>query len=162
MFHLNGKRLSGLMVMVVGTIASLVIPSAIGSNRIGGNGLVMAHQVEIAGDVGGTIHIEPNDTPRAGQEVLAWFALTKRGGQVIPLAHCDCSLAMYNQPYREGNAAIATPSLRSISAEGYNGIPGADVVFPRPGSYELILTGEPRTPGTFSPFELTFSVTVAR
>ena len=124
--------------------------------------MAIAHQVEISGSVGGTIHIEPNDTPRAGEENLTWFALTKRGGQTIPLSACDCSLAIYTQPYREGDEAIATPDLRAVSAEGYNGIPGADITFPTAGAYELILTGNPATSGAFPPFELTFSVTVAR
>ncbi|MGK7891623.1 MAG: hypothetical protein AB4042_20020 [Leptolyngbyaceae cyanobacterium] len=177
MFPLNGKGLLRLSAVVVGAIASFVPASVVGSEMVGsemvgsemaGSGTVgdkvmrMAHQVEIAGDVGGTIHIEPNDTPRAGEEALTWFALTKRGGQVIPLSSCDCSLAVYRRPYRQGDEAIATPSLRAISAEGYNGIPGADIVFPNPGAYELVLTGEPLTAGAFSSFELIFSVTVAR
>ncbi|NET48233.1 MAG: hypothetical protein F6K09_05815 [Merismopedia sp. SIO2A8] len=124
--------------------------------------VAIAHQVETSGEVGGTIHIEPNDRPRAGEEHLIWFALTKRGGQAIPLDACDCTLEVYTQPYGAEDEAIETPELRAISAERYNNIPGADVTFPRAGAYDLVLTGSPATSGTFSPFELTFSVTVAR
>ncbi|NEQ96355.1 MAG: hypothetical protein F6K30_06465, partial [Cyanothece sp. SIO2G6] len=151
MFHPNGKGLLAFTGVMAGAIASLLSPSAMASEEIMGSrgengaGTRVAHQVEIAGDVGGTLHIEPNDTPRAGEEALTWFALTKRGGQTIPLSSCDCSLAVYAQPYREGDEAIATPSLRAVSAEGYNGIPAADILFPTPGAYELVLTGQPLT-----------------
>lgn len=123
---------------------------------------VVAHQVEVSKDVGATIHIEPNDTPRAGKSNLAWFALTRKGGKIIPLAQCKCELEVYSQPYRQGNKAIAQPTLQAVSAEGYQGIPGADITFPRAGGYELILKGSPTVSGDFTPFELRFSVTVAQ
>lgn len=122
---------------------------------------VMAHQVEIAGEVGGTIHIEPNDTPRAGTPNLAWFALVRQGGEPIPLADCNCQLALYNQPYNVSAAPIQTPSLRPVSEEGYENIPGAEITFPQVGAYVLVLTGEPKQPDDFQPFELKFDVTVA-
>lgn len=121
-----------------------------------------AHQVEIAGDVGGTIHIEPNDTPKSGEYALAWFALTTRGGDVIPLTDCDCHLDIYHAPYTPGDKPFSCPDLRAISSEGYEGIPGADVKFPEPGAYDVVVTGESLTAGAFAPFELVFSVTVAR
>jgi hypothetical protein len=123
---------------------------------------VLAHRVEISGSVGATIHIEPNDRPRAGTSHLTWFALTRRGGQTIPLASCNCELQLYTQPYRAGNTPIAEPELKAVSAEGYNNIPGADVTFPRAGGYELVLRGRPIVAGDFAPFELRFPVTVAR
>ncbi|MEB3356701.1 MAG: hypothetical protein VKK04_08245 [Synechococcales bacterium] len=122
----------------------------------------IAHTVEVSGNVGGTLHIEPNDTPRAGEPHLTWFALTRRGGRSIPLSACNCELAVYAQPYRPGDAPIAQPRLNAIAAEGYSGIPGADITFPRAGGYELVLQGRPVVAGDFAPFELRFSVTVAR
>ncbi|MFN5891718.1 MAG: hypothetical protein ACK45Z_03670, partial [Dolichospermum sp.] len=49
-----------------------------------------------------------------------------------------------------------------IQAERYQGIPGAEFIFPKPGAYELRLSGTPVTAGSFLPFELKFLVTVAR
>jgi len=121
-----------------------------------------AHLVEVSGDVGGMIHIEPNDTPRAGEQSLTWFALTRRGGRVIPLASCNCRVAVYAQPHRSGNSPVTQPSLFAVSAEGYDGIPGANITFPRAGSYEIVLSGRPVVSGDFAPFELRFSITVAR
>lgn len=120
-----------------------------------------AHKVEVSGDVGGTIHIEPNDNPRAGEASQAWFALTRRGGKVIPLAQCNCQLAVYAQPYAAGEPALLEPQLKPVATERYQGIPGAEIVFPKPGIYELQLNGKPISGARFKPFQFKFEVTVA-
>lgn len=122
---------------------------------------VSAHKVEVAGDVGGTLHIEPNDNPRAGEPSQAWFALTRRGGRVIPLSQCNCQLAVYAQPYAAGEPPLLEPLLEPVAAERYQGIPGAEVVFPKPGIYQLQLNGKPVSGARFKPFEFKFEVTVA-
>ncbi|MEL7520573.1 MAG: hypothetical protein AAGJ80_02940, partial [Cyanobacteria bacterium J06553_1] len=119
----------------------------------------IAHQVEIVENVGATLHIEPNDTPRAGEEVLAWFALTRKGGQTIPLSDCDCTLTIV-QPAKPA-ALELTPALSAVEAEGYQGIPGATFTFPEVGAYSLMLTGSPKQAGNFNDFEIAFDVTVA-
>jgi len=123
---------------------------------------LLAHQVQIAVDVGATLHIEPNDHPRAGEPSQAWFALTRKGGQVIPLTECDCELLIYAQPHVPGEPALITPDLEPVAAERYQGIPGAEIIFPKPGRYQLQLTGKPTTQGNFQPFQFEFDVTVAR
>lgn len=122
---------------------------------------VSAHKVEVSGDVGGTLHIEPNDNPRAGEPSQAWFALTRRGGRVIPLSQCNCQLAVYAQPYAAGEPPLLEPQLEPVAAERYQGIPGAEVVFPKPGIYQLQLNGKPVSGARFKPFEFKFEVTVA-
>ena len=120
-----------------------------------------AHKVETTGDVGGTLHIEPNDNPRAGESILTWFALTRKGGKVIPLVQCNCQLAVYAQPHTPGEPALLEPSLKPVNAEIYQGIPGADITFPKPGIYQLQLSGKPTSGANFKPFEFKFEVTVA-
>ncbi|WP_204141652.1 hypothetical protein [Halomicronema sp. CCY15110] len=117
----------------------------------------IAHDVQIADDVGATLHIEPNDIARAGEATDLWFALTQAGGQVIPLAACDCTLTLYDSQA----TAVETPTLTAMSAEGFQNIPGATVTFPQVGAYELRLAGSPQQAGAFTPFELSFEVTVA-
>ena len=120
-----------------------------------------AHKVQVAEDVGGTLHIEPNDTPRSGETALSWFALTRKGGQAIPLEQCNCKLSIYKEPSAPGSPPILTPPLKAVSAEKYQGIPGAEIQFPQPGAYRLQLNGTPTAQGSFKPFELKFEVTVA-
>ncbi len=120
-----------------------------------------AHKVQLAKDVGGTLHIQPNDTPRAGESTLAWFALTRKGGGVIPLEQCNCQLSVYSSTSASGSPLMLTPPLKAVSAERYQGIPGAEIQFPNPGAYQLQLSGTPKAGGNFQPFELSFEVTVA-
>jgi hypothetical protein len=120
-----------------------------------------AHKVQIAQDVGGTLHIEPNDNPRAGEATQAWFALTRKGGKVIPLQQCDCQLAVYAEPHTPGEPALLEPSLKPVNAEIYQGIPGAEITFPKPGIYQLQLSGKPISGANFKPFAFAFEVTVA-
>ncbi|MTJ50349.1 hypothetical protein [Dolichospermum sp. UHCC 0259] len=125
------------------------------------NTQVLAHTVKISGDVGGIVHLEPNDNPRSGEVTQTWFALTRKGGKVIPLKDCNCRLAIYAEPHVAGEPALIEPPLTSIQAERYEGIPGAEITFPKPGVYQLQLSGKPVTEGSFKPFELKFVVTVA-
>ncbi|MDY6900884.1 MAG: hypothetical protein SWZ49_22805 [Cyanobacteriota bacterium] len=120
-----------------------------------------AHKIETTEDVGATLHIEPADTPRAGETALTWFALTRKGGKIIPLKECDCQLAVYSEPREPASTPISEPNLEPVSAERYQGIPGANITFPKPGAYQLELTGKPANDDSFKPFELKFDVTVA-
>ena len=117
----------------------------------------LAHEVQIADDVGATLHIEPDDVPLAGAPTTAWFALTQAGGTVIPLDQCNCRLTLYDND----TVAVETPLLTPISAEGFTDIPSAVVTFPEVGAYELVLQGAPQGNVEFSPFELRFEVVVA-
>lgn len=141
--------LGGAMLTTSGAICGTIRPG-------------LAHQVQVSGDVGGTVHIEPRDNPRAGTASQVWFALTQRGGQSIPRAACNCQLAVYALPRRQGDTPILSPSLQTVSAEGRYGVPAATVTFPRAGAYELVLRGRSVISGAFAPFELRFPVTVAR
>ncbi|MGB7443990.1 MAG: hypothetical protein WA919_23240 [Coleofasciculaceae cyanobacterium] len=119
-----------------------------------------AHNVKTNADVGATFHIEPNHNPRAGETARAWFALTQSGGKLIPLEQCDCQLAVYSKSSTEGNQPQLQPSLQAISAEQYQGIPGAEIIFPEAGAYELQLKGTPQAGADFQPFELKYTVNV--
>jgi hypothetical protein len=120
-----------------------------------------AHKVTTAADVGATLHLEPNDNPRAGEATKTWFALTRKGGKAIPLAECNCQLAVFAEPHSPNEPALLEPPLQPVSAERYQAIPGTEITFPRPGAYELQLSGKPKDGRSFQPFNLKFAVTVA-
>lgn len=121
----------------------------------------LAHNVEVSGDVAATFHLEPNHNPKAGEPAQTWFALTRKGGQIIPLEQCNCKLAVYSQPRSQDASPVLQPPLKATSTERYQGIPGAEIVFPKPGAYELELSGTPKAGANFKPFELKYPVTVA-
>jgi hypothetical protein len=140
----------------LGLIVPAVLHSAIAPQP------VTAHEVETSGNVGAIIHIEPNDRPRAGTPSLVWFALVKRGGQPISLSDCNCAVSVYAQPRQSGDRPIQQPALRAASAEGRSNLPSATVTFPRAGTYDVVLRGSPKTAGAFTPFQLSYTVTVAQ
>ena len=129
----------------------------------------IAHNIKTSGDVAALFHIEPNHNPKAGEPSKAWFALTKKGGESIPLEQCDCQLAIYPDTDKPGGAEkadekkpapISQPQLKAISAEKYQGVPGAEVVFPSSGVFTLELSGRPKNGANFEPFTLSYDVTV--
>ncbi|MEL6138583.1 MAG: hypothetical protein AAFQ61_02990 [Cyanobacteria bacterium J06626_23] len=123
---------------------------------------LLAHQVELSGEVGGTLHIEPTDNPRAGEPAVTWFALVKAGGEPVPLAACDCELVVYALPRQPDDSPLSQPDLAPLSAEGFKAIPSAEITFPAVGEYELLLTGSAIGEPVFEPFELSYEVLVAR
>jgi hypothetical protein len=156
MFRLSNKSKNLGLLVCLGLLIEATIPNAPQLNSIS----VLAHQVEVSGDVAATFHLEPNHNPRAGQPARVWFALTRRGGQIIPLEQCNCKLAVYPKNHKDGDKPLMQPPLKAVSAEKYQGIPGADIVFPKAGIYELELSGRTQNKANFKPFKLTYTVTV--
>ena len=120
----------------------------------------LAHTVEISNQVAGTLHIEPNDNPRMGEKVQAWFALTSRGGRIIPLSECDCRLSIYTLPRNPEDQPILNPLLEAVNVGNYQEIPGALITFPKIGSYELEIVGKAKKESNFSDFNLSYTVNV--
>jgi hypothetical protein len=119
-----------------------------------------AHNVKNDNGVGSTFHIEPKHNPRAGEPSLAWFALTSKGGKLIPLQDCDCQLKVTLG--KDGKEkTIATPNLKPISTEQYQNIPSATINFPQAGIYEISISGKSKSDNGFSPFELSYEVVVS-
>ena len=124
-----------------------------------GTTAAIAHEVKTSQEVGGTIHIEPNDRPIAGKKSTIWVALTKRGGEIIPYAKCNCRMEVRSLSDRSIKFTVANP-LAII--ERYLGLPSLEVTFPQVGRYELKLSGSPRDGEDFAPFELTFTTNVGK
>ena len=122
---------------------------------------IYAHEVEISGEVGATLHIEPDDKPRAGEPTQVWFALTAKGGRVIPLSECNCNLKVYSEPSKQGATPLLEPPLKEKAVELYQNIPSAEVSFPKIGAYKLELSGSPKPNAKFSRFNLSYKVVVA-
>jgi hypothetical protein len=116
---------------------------------------VLAHNVQIDDQVAATFHLEPNHNPKAGEVAKLWFALTKKGGEAIALADCDCQLMV-----QQKDQLVATPSLSALDVEKYKGIPAANYTFPAVGLYNLRLSGRPKAGNGFNPFNLNYEVTV--
>ncbi|MDJ0647816.1 MAG: hypothetical protein QNJ60_03845 [Xenococcaceae cyanobacterium MO_188.B19] len=125
------------------------------------NTQVLSHNIKTDGNVGVTFHIEPEHSPIAKEPSQTWFVLTRRGGTIIPLSECDCELNIYYQSSNSQSQLVQTPPLKPLSPEQYQNIPGADIIFPDAGIYDLELVGKPLNNSNFQPFSVTYSVTVS-
>jgi hypothetical protein len=121
--------------------------------------VLLAHEVQTSEEVGGTIHIEPNDRPVAGKKSRIWIALTKRGGDIIPYVKCNCTMEVRSLTNRN---IKFQPSNSLAVIESYLGIPSKEVTFPEVGRYELKLIGSAKNGEDFPPFELTFLTNVGK
>jgi hypothetical protein len=117
----------------------------------------IAHNVEVAGEIAGTWHIEPDHNPRAGEPAKVWVALTRKGGEALPFEQANCQMMISEKT----QGITLKPELKSITAEQFQSIPGADVVFPNPGLYNITLSCTPKTEGDFVAFTMDDVVTVA-
>nr|WP_293108069.1 hypothetical protein [Okeania sp. SIO2F4] len=120
-----------------------------------------AHNVEVSQDVACTFHITPNHNPKVGKSSLAWFALTRKGGKSLPFSECDCQLNVYVEPRKSDSKPIMNPELKGIDTEQYQDIPGAEIMFPKAGVYDLEMIGSAKDGKSFKPFKFNYSVTVS-
>ncbi|HBW58341.1 MAG TPA: hypothetical protein DEF27_11260 [Oscillatoriales bacterium UBA8482] len=155
MLHPSNKNKSLKLLLIIGTFLC-VQPL----EKFSYSNPAIAHEVEVSGDVAVTFHLEPNHNPRAGEKARIWFALTRRGGKVIPLSECNCQLGIYREPRSAQDPPLIQPQLKAISAEKYQGIPGAEVIFPQAGIYQLEFKGTPQKNQDFKPFKTQYAVTV--
>ncbi len=139
-----------IVPVALGSIAACLLPIV----------SAQAHNVKTSNDVAALFHIEPDHNPKAGQSSRTWFTLTKKGGELIPLEKCNCKLEVYQEPHKEGSEPLLKPQLEAISAEQYQGIPGAEIVFPTAGIYELEISGTAKDEKNFEPFKFSYNVTV--
>jgi hypothetical protein len=121
----------------------------------------IAHNVEISEEVAATFHIEPNHNPQVNQPTTAWFALTRRGGNSIPLSQCNCTLRVYSVPRTNNVKPLLKPRLIPLNVEKFQEIPSAKITFPQAGTYELEISGTAKD-HSFTPFKLTYTVNVVQ
>lgn len=150
-----------LSTIVIGLVApaSFLMPSPVvnpNPARVPAQPLLMAHQDVRDGSINGRLHLNPNDSPFAGQPSLTWFHLYS-GDDAITLANCNCSLLVYNPQ----NQQIAKPELSETEMEGHRERPiTANITFPEAGIYQVVLTGQPKEEGEFQPFRIAVPIVV--
>ena len=76
------------------------------------------------------------------------------------MSECNCSLNVYAIPRAADAQPLLQPNLSAIDVEKYRDIPGAEIIFPNAGAYELEIAGTPKDNNSFSPFELSYTVNV--
>lgn len=116
---------------------------------------IAANEITTTKTIAATIHLGPDNTPRAGEASLTEFVLTQKQGTVIPPKNCTCQIAIYNA---NKQLIMRDLPLSVMQKEGQQAI-STIITFPTSGTYTLVLTGQSND-GSFEPFVLNFPVTV--
>jgi len=116
-----------------------------------------AHELKIDGNVGGLLHLEPDDTAKVGLPETAIFRVVKRGGEPLFLEQCTCILTVYQGDRKLSQTRLVPSTIPAASMGWTAGFPSAQVKFPSEGSYSLVLSGTPAS-GGFPPFTLRWEV----
>lgn len=116
--------------------------------------IASAHFLETDNNIGAVLHVDPNDDPIAKSPAAFFFAFKDKQNKFQP-KNCDCTFLIYehgneifSQPLFANND---TPSLSNASIF---------YTFPKIDVYEVVVTGEPFTKGSFQPFTLTWNFRV--
>lgn len=115
-----------------------------------------AHILLTDGSIGAVVHVNPEDDPIIGQPAQFFFEFKDKENKFIP-SNCDCqySLELNGKVLTEGDlfADTSNPSLDNASFS---------YTFSEKGVYSVIITGEPKTSGSFQSFRLEDSIRVER
>jgi hypothetical protein len=109
---------------------------------------VQAHFLAIDGNIGVTLHVDPNDDPVANQPATFFFDVADKAGK-FTLANCTCQASLL-----QNGKQIYT---QSIAATGFTQA-GFGYTFTSPGVYGVRLVGTPLTSNAFQPFTINWNI----
>jgi hypothetical protein len=114
---------------------------------------VFAHTVKSDNEVGAVMHINPSDEPKAGQESVLNFEFKDKDG-VFSLDNCSCDLLInLNGEELFSTKLTAVSETSDLSAS-------ITYVFPKPGNYNIQISGEPVDDKSYKNFNLSFEAPV--
>lgn len=111
---------------------------------------VQAHFLAVDGSIGATLHIDPDDAPKAHSPATFFFDIADRTNK-FQLANCNCHVIISESGHvlSSNNLAVTGFSQSSLSFT----FPGLDV-------YKIELIGKPEATGQFQPFTISWNIRV--
>lgn len=119
-------------------------------------GSAFAHILQVDGDIGVILHINPEDDPIAGEPSHFHFDFTDTKDQFRP-EKCLCTIDIYTGE----NKLFSFKLDENEPDRGKNGISFA-YTFPKKAIYKVVLVGSPKELNGFQPFSLSYDVRVGR
>jgi hypothetical protein len=105
-----------------------------------------AHVLKVDGTVGAVLHVDPNDSPVAGERASIYFDLKDSAG-TFSIDQCDCKVTV-----SKAGEQIFEKKMTSMAAVPYT--------FPDRALYIVSFVGAPKNEGTFAPFTLAYDIRV--
>ncbi len=113
--------------------------------------LVSAHAFETDGNMTVILHVEPDDSPRAGQKQQLVF-FYKDATQQFTSKNCNCRVTITRPDGSTSYSGLAQASGAQSNELSYT--------FQSSAVYGLTLSGTPRSAGSFQPFVIRYDVHV--
>jgi hypothetical protein len=114
------------------------------------NPLASAHVLKVDGNIGAVMHILPDDNPKSGVPTTYQLSFSDTADKFL-LANCNCNAAIKES----GKTVFSQPLTATDPLDSNN-----TLTFPNTDVYTLAITGTPKQPGDFQPFELDYLVRV--
>jgi len=112
--------------------------------------IASAHVLQVDGDMGAVLHINPDDNPTA--KVPINFELSFQDGKgIFSLANCACNIA-----FVQNGSTIASMPLAATGTT----FSSDTFTFPKADVYVFHVTGKPKQGTGFKPFALDYTVRV--
>lgn len=118
---------------------------------------VSAHVLLTSGSIGTTVHIDPEDDPIVGQPSNFYFEFKDKQNRFQP-ANCECKINIT----KDGTEIYSQDLFSSSPTSNSLTSPVFQFTFPEKNIYSIKITGAPKTPGAFDPFELNHTIRVSR
>lgn len=115
-----------------------------------------AHDVRTDGAITVTLHIDPNDTPVAGDQKTALIFEVTDPAKKFDGDKCACELTI-----TQAGRTIYQTALFQTNQPHSPAIVGVNFVFPLRGSYVVAINGQPRPDASFQSFAIVYPVKVA-
>lgn len=112
--------------------------------------IASAHTLKVDGTFGVTVHIDPDDAPKAQEQSTIFVSIKDRSGKFDEKnpQGCDCMLTIL----KDGKELTQLPI---VTGNTYKTL---SYTFPQSGSYDLVVTGKGKT---LDPFGASFSYYVS-
>lgn len=111
-----------------------------------------AHVLEVDGNIGSVLHLDPDDDPVIGQQATLYFDIKDKTNK-FNLQQCNCFVTISLD-----NTIIHTQEFTHVTAKN----PTFTYSFSEKGVYTIVLKGAPQQPSLFDPFTLTYVFRVTR
>lgn len=117
---------------------------------------IYAHILLTDGSIGAVVHINPEDDPIIGENADFFFEFKDKENKFSP-QNCDCQYQI-----SLGDKQIAQGDLFGSNTNASLDQASFSVIFPEKGLYTIIISGKPKSPNSFTEFNLKDSVRIER
>jgi len=113
-----------------------------------------AHFLAIDKNIGAVLHVDPNDSPPAGEQASLFFDIKDKENK-FSLKNCNCRVDIY-----EGEKIIYSDAVLKDNKNPNLNTASFFYAFPQVDAYEVRLIGTPVSSASFKPFILSWSLRI--